>query len=67
MESDDVRRRNQSRYTGVLIAAMLSVFAGMLLIFTIFLAPVGIALIFAALLVAGYASYRRGDFTPRHP
>jgi hypothetical protein len=67
MESESQRRKRQSRYTGLLIGAMLSVFVGMLLIFTIFLAPVGIALIFGAIVVAGYASFRRGDFRPRHP
>ncbi len=66
MENDDVRRKKQGRYTGLLIGSMLSVFLGMLLIFTIFLAPVGIVLIFGAIVVAGYASYKRGDFTPHH-
>jgi uncharacterized membrane protein HdeD (DUF308 family) len=74
MENDDVRHRRESRYTGVLIGSMLAVFAGILMMFTIFLAPLGLALVFGAVFVAGWAAYRRGDFHerprrhgPRHP
>lgn len=59
-------RRKEDRYTGLLIGSMLSVFVGMLLTFTIFLAPVGLALITVSLVVAGYAAYQRGDFEAKH-
>jgi hypothetical protein len=65
MDSSDLHRK-ESRYTGVLIGSMLTVFVGMLMLFTIFLAPIGIAVIIAAIVVAGYAAYRRGDFHAGH-
>ena len=72
METGGLHGRKDSRYTGLLIASMISVFVGMLMLFTIFLAPVGALLIVAAIVVAAYASYKRGDFqprphSPRHP
>ena len=65
MESSQLHRK-ENRYTGLLIGSMLSVFVGMLLIFTIFLAPIGILVIFGGIVVAGYAAYKRGDFHARH-
>lgn len=67
MENGNQRRQIEDRYTRLLIGSMLAVFAGMLMIFTVFLAPVGIVVIGTAIVIAGYASYRRGDFRPRHP
>ena len=72
METGGLHGRKDDRYTGILIASMLSVFVGMLMLFTIFLAPIGALLIVGAIIVAGYASYKRGDFAsrphnPRHP
>lgn len=64
---DGDHRRVEDRYTRLLIGAMLAVFVGMLMMFTVFLAPVGMFIMGPAIIVAGYASYRRGDFKPRHP
>ena len=77
MDTGSLHGRKDDRFTGLLIGSMLAVFVGMFMLFTIFLAPVGMVLIIAAILVAGYASYKRGDFNtaertphrhnPRHP
>jgi len=67
MDNGDKKRRIEERYTGVLIGSMLAVFVGMLMLFTIFLAPIGVLVIAAGIFTAGYASFRRGDFRPRHP
>ena len=77
METGGLHGQKDDRFTGILIASMLAVFVGMFMLFTIFLAPVGMVVIIVAILVAGYASYKRGDFhapertphrhNPRHP
>ncbi|HQR37249.1 MAG TPA: hypothetical protein PLF26_02520 [Blastocatellia bacterium] len=67
MDDSNQRRHIEDRYTRIIIGRMLAVLSGMVMMFTVFLAPVGIVVIGTAIVVAGYASYRRGDFKPRHP